>query len=342
MKHLLSVSLLSHDQASALIRRALRIKRGEESPTLEGRNLILLFFNPSLRTRTSFELAMKQLHGNVVTLNTGGDTWKLETEEGAVMDGDAVEHITDAARVLGRYADAIGIRAFARGQDWNRDRKDPIIEAFVRQSGVPIINMESSLYHPNQALADLMTIMESKGTDVKGLPITITWANHPNPLPMAVPNSILLTCALFGMDIRFLRPEGYDLDEEVMARAEKLCAEAGGTLRVTDNVKEGYRDTRVVYAKSWGSIAFYGDRKRESARRRELSGWMVDEEKMSHTDEAMFLHCLPVRRNVVVTDGVIDGPHSGVYDEAENRLHVQKAVLCSILEDRLEKGAAKP
>ena len=247
------------------------------------------------------------------------------------MDGSAVEHIKDAARVLGRYAEAIGIRAFAKGEDWERDRKDPIIQSFVAEAGVPIINMESSLYHPNQALADIMTIMESNGKDVKGLPVTLTWANHPNPLPMAVPNSFLLSAALFGMDVRFVRPKGYDLDPMIMERAEKLCRNAGGRLTVTDNIEEGYRGSRVVYAKSWGSLDFYGRKDEERKSRKDLAHWIVDDEKMTFTDKAMFLHCLPVRRNVIVSDSVIDSPQSAVYDEAENRLHAQKAVLYSML-----------
>ena len=273
MDHFVSLSHFTRDQVRELVDMAMAMKEGSLSPTLAGKNLILLFFNPSLRTRTSFELAMQQLQGNVVTLNAGEDTWKLETAEGVVMDGEAAEHIKDAARVLGRYGDAIGIRAFARGVDWERDRQDPVIEAFVRYGGVPIVNMESSLYHPNQALADLMTIMERYGPDVQGLPVTITWANHPNPLPMAVPNSILLTCALFGMDIRFLRPGGYDLDHSIMERARDLCRGAGGSLKVTDRFEEGYGGSRVVYAKSWGSIRFYGEKEKEREVRKSLKGW---------------------------------------------------------------------
>jgi N-acetylornithine carbamoyltransferase len=331
MKHFISLSHFTQEQVRKLIGMAMEMKKGSFNPTLDGKNLILLFFNPSLRTRTSFELAMQQLNGNVVTLNAGEDTWKLETEEGVVMDGGAAEHIKDAARVLGRYAEAIGIRAFARGENWEKDRQDPVINAFVEHSGASIINMESSLYHPNQALADVMTIMERHGPQVRGLPVTITWANHPNPLPMAVPNSILLACALFGMELRFLRPRGYDLDPQIMERVKKLSTEAGGSFTVTDQVEEGYRGSRVVYAKSWGSIQFYGDKQKERAYRKELTGWIVNEEKMAATDDAMFLHCLPVRRNVVVTDRVLDAPRVGAFDEAENRLHAQKAVLYHLL-----------
>ena len=331
MKHFITVSDFSLEQINHMIERAFELKTKKEEVILKGKTLILLFFNPSLRTRTSFEIAMNQLGGNVVTLNAGEDTWKLETEEGVVMDGEYAEHIKDAAKVLGRYADAIGIRAFAKGEDWERDRKDPVIDAFVRYAGVPIINMESSLYHPNQVLADIMTIQERYGKDLKGLPVTLTWANHPNPLPMAVPNSFLLGCSLYGMNIRFVRPHGYDLDPAIMDRATKLIKKAGGEITITDNIDEGYEGTRVVYAKSWGSLNYYGNREKEREYRRGFSGWIVDDEKMNLTDNAIFLHCLPVRRGVVVSDSVIDSINSKVYEEAENRLHAQKAVLYNIL-----------
>jgi len=330
MKHFISLSHYSAKQIADLIEDGIRMKRGEFQPGLPGKNLILLFFNPSLRTRTSFELAMKQLGGNVVTLNAGEDTWKLETEEGVIMDGRNAEHIKDAAKVLGRYGDAIGIRAFPKGDSWETDRKDPVIGSFAKYAGVPIVNMESSLYHPNQALADIMTIMERHGRDLEGFPVTITWAYHPNPLPMAVPNSILTGCALFGMDIRFVRPEGYNLDPEIMQNAEKLCKIAGGRFTVTDTIEEGYSGSKVVYAKSWGSLQFYGKEK-EKEQRKTLKNWIVDDEKMALTDNASFMHCLPVRRNVVVSDSVIDSPASIVYDEAENRLHAQKSVLYTLL-----------
>ncbi len=331
MKHFITTSDYTAEELGRMIDLAIDLKRKKKKRNLSGKNLVLLFFNPSLRTRTSFELAMQQLGGNVVTLNTGGDTWKLETENGVIMDGAGAEHIKDAAKVLGRYGDAVGIRAFAAGEDWEKDKKDPIIAAFARHSGVPVINMESSLYHPNQALADIMTIREKYGSDLKGIPITITWANHPKPLPMAVPNSILLASASFGMDVRFLRPSGYDLDSTILERAQSLSQNAGGKLTVTDNIEEGYKDSRVVYAKSWGSLEFYGRPDEEKKHKKKLGNWIVNSEKMDLTDNAIFMHCLPVRRGVVVSDSVIDSASSAVYDEAENRLHAQKAVLYNLL-----------
>ncbi len=330
MKHFITVSDYSQKEIEEILNTAEKLKSKEINQTLKNKNLILLFFNPSLRTRTSFELAMQELEGNVVTLNAGGDTWKLEIEEGTVMDGEAAEHIKDAARVLGRYADAIGIRAFPKGNSWEEDRKDPIITSFVENAGVPIINMESSLYHPNQALADILTIKEIYGT-LKDIPITISWAYHPNPLPVAVPNSILLASTKMGMNVKLVFPEKYDLDPEIMERAELQAKESGGNLEVTHSIEDGYKDTKVVYAKSWGSLQFYGNKEEEREYRKSLKNWIVDSEKMAMTDNAIFLHCLPVRRNVVVTDDVIDSSASKVYDEAENRLHVQKAVLLKLL-----------
>ena len=331
MKHFITVSDYSLEQLDRMIDVAGKLKSKKTELSLKGKTLILLFLNPSLRTRTSFELAMKQLGGWVVTLNAGGDTWKLETEEGMVMDGTSVEHIKDAAKVLGRYADAVGIRAFAKGENWEKDKKDLVIDAFIRYAGVPVINMESSLYHPNQALADIMTIQEKYGKDLKGLPITITWANHVNPLPMAVPNSILLACSIFGMDIRFVCPPKYGLDTCIMNRAQDLSKVSGGKITVTDNISEGFKGSKVVYAKSWGSLQFYGKKKEEQKYRKNLGHWIVDDGKMKLTANAIFMHCLPVRRGLVVSDSVIDSSSSFVYDEAENRLHAQKSVLYHIL-----------
>jgi len=326
-----TLSDFTREKLDRIIEEAIKMKKGEFNPSLKGKNLVLLFFNPSLRTRTSFELAMKELSGNVVTLNAGEDTWRLEIEDGKVMDGINAEHIKDAARVLGRYADAIGVRAFAKGEDWMVDKKDPVISSFLKYSGVPIINMESSLFHPNQALSDIMTIKERFGQNLQGLSITITWANHPNPLPMAVADSILIASAIFGMDVRFNRPDGFDLDHDIMEKAKKLSCENGGSIRITNNLEDGFKGSKVVYAKSWGSLKYYGRKDEEREYRKGFKNWIVDKKLMNITDEGVFMHCLPVRRNVVVSDSVLDSKRSIVYDEAENRLHLQKSVLYHML-----------
>ncbi|HKS29271.1 MAG TPA: N-acetylornithine carbamoyltransferase [Pyrinomonadaceae bacterium] len=314
-----------------LIESALRFKRGEErSMPLEGRSLALVFFNPSLRTRASMQVGVFELGGNAVVLEPGGTSWTLEHRAGAVMDSDKTEHVAEFVRVLGRYCAAIGVRTFAAMRDWEEERLDPVLSAFARYSEVPLINLESAMHHPCQALADMMTIREKLGVGRKR--VLMTWAWHPKPLPMAVPNSFALAAAQMGHDLVIAHPPGYELDEELMAEISTQAQSNGGSASVTNDVGEAFDGAEVVYAKSWGSSRFYGDSEADMKERAEFrSDWIVDEEKMRRTRSGLFMHCLPVRRNVIVTDAVIDSARSVVIDEAENRLHVQKAVMAELL-----------
>ena len=226
LTHYLSPTSFSLDQARDLLELAAELKKNPLRDELLGKTVGLLFFNPSLRTRSSMTVGAYQLGGQALTLDVGTGTWGLEHREGIVMDGDKAEHIKDAARVLSRYADLIAIRAFPERASWAQDRKDPIIRAFAEWAEVPVINLESALAHPCQSLADMMTIQERLG-DPAGQPIVISWAYHPKPLPMAVPNSILLESAKFGMDVRLAHPKGWELDADVMDQANTLAAGAG-------------------------------------------------------------------------------------------------------------------
>jgi N-acetylornithine carbamoyltransferase len=239
------------------------------------------------------------------------------------MDGDKTEHVAEFVRVLERYCVAIGVRTFAALKDWNEERTDPILNAFARYASVPIINLESAMHHPCQSLADMMTIREKLGAGKKR--VVLTWAWHPKPLPMAVPNSFALGAAQMGHDLVIAHPKGYELDEE-------LIDAAGGNIEITNDIDEAFSGAEVIYAKSWGAKQFYGHTDEDVATRAQYrSKWIVDAEKMARTNDAIFMHCLPVRRNVIVTDGVIDSSASVVIDEAENRLHVQKAIMASLL-----------
>src|SRR6185436_11014110 len=225
-----------------------------------------------------------------------------------------------------RYCVAIGVRTFAALKDWKEERTDPVLNAFARYASVPIINLESAMHHPCQALADMMTIREKLGHGRKR--VLLTWAWHPKALPMAVPNSFALAAAQMGHDLTIAHPEGYELDDELLADIRRQAAEAGGRVTVENDIEEAFEGAQVVYAKSWGSKNFYGSVEQDIAEREQHQGrWMVDETKMARTNSGLFMHCLPVRRNVIVTDAVIDSPASVVIDEAENRLHVQKAIL---------------
>jgi len=321
----------SLQELEGLIRRAREIKLDLlHAAPLAGKSVALIFLNPSLRTRTTMELAVASLGGTPVTMNVGTDSWTLEHREGAVMDAGKTEHVKDAARVLSRIVDAIGVRAFAGLENLEDDLADPVISAFARYAEVPVLNMESALYHPMQGMADLMTIVERRGT-AKGAKVTLTWAPHPKALPTAVANSFLLAATRLGAKVTLAHPPEFPLPDDVMHLAEDNARAAGGTLDVTADQEEALSGAQVVCAKSWGGLPYYG-RWQEEKRVRELyAGWIVDERKLGATADAFFLHCLPVRRNVEVADAVLDGPRSAVYDEAENRLHIQTAILEAIL-----------
>jgi N-acetylornithine carbamoyltransferase len=311
---------MSREEIEPLLDAALRFKSGDDrSKPLAGKSVALVFFNPSLRTRASMQVGIYELGGNAVVLEPGGTSWTLEHRAAAVMDSDKTEHVAEFARVLERYCTAIGVRTFAALKDWQEERTDPILNAFARYASVPIINLESAMHHPCQSLADMLTIREKLGTGRKR--VVLTWAWHPKALPMAVPNSFALAAAQMGHDLVIAHPSGYDLDEE-------LIASLGDSVEITNDIDAAFEGAEVIYAKSWGAKGFYGNTDQDIATRAQYrSRWIVDEEKMSRTNNAIFMHCLPVRRNVIVTDGVIDSAASVVIDEAENRLHVQKAIL---------------
>jgi len=322
---------MTRSQIEALLESALRFKHGDDvSKPLAGKSVALVFFNPSLRTRASMQVGIYELGGNAVVLEPGGTSWTLEHRVGAVMDGDKTEHVAEFVRVLERYCVAIGVRTFAALKDWQEERTDPILNAFARYASVPIINLESAMHHPCQSLADMLTIREKFGAAKKR--VALTWAWHPKPLPMAVPNSFALAAAQMGHDLVIAHPAGYELDEELMETSRQVAAASGGSLEITNDIDAAFSGAEVIYAKSWGSKQFYGNTEQDIATRAQYrSKWIVDEEKMSRTNNAIFMHCLPVRRNVIVTDGVIDSAASVVINEAENRLHVQKAILAKLL-----------
>ena len=329
--HFLSTANLSRTELDRLIESALQFKRGvDQSKPLAGKSVALVFFNPSLRTRASLQVGIYELGGNPVVLEPGGTSWTLEHREGVVMDSDKTEHVAEFARVLGRYCVAIGVRTFAALKNWEEERTDPILSAFAKYSDVPITNLESAMHHPCQAMADMMTIREKLGAGRKK--VLLTWAWHPKPLPMAVANSFALAAAQMGHDLTIAHPKGYELDDELMDEVRRQAAGAGGRVTIEHDVDEASAGAEVVYAKSWGSKNFYGAAEKDVAVREQYRGkWTVDEAKMARTKTAIFMHCLPVRRNVIVTDGVIDSASSVVIDEAENRLHVQKAILAQLL-----------
>jgi N-acetylornithine carbamoyltransferase len=331
MRNFLTTLDYSRAELNQLIASALRFKHhNDSSKPLAGKSVALVFFNPSLRTRASMQVGIYELGGNAVVLEPGGTSWTLEHRDGVTMDGDKTEHVAEFVRVLERYCSAIGVRTFAALKDWQEERVDPVLQAFAKYSKAPIINLESAMHHPCQAMADMMTIREKLGDEPKR--VLLTWAWHPKPLPMAVPNSFALAAAQLGHELVIAHPRGYELDEELMKTIQRQASAGGGSVNITNDVDAAFAGAEVVYAKSWGSKNFYGTPELDIAERAQYrEAWIVGERKMAATNSAIFMHCLPVRRNVIVTDAVIDSPASVVIDEAENRLHVQKAIIEKVL-----------
>jgi N-acetylornithine carbamoyltransferase len=322
----------SPEAVDAVLALAARVKRGEISGGLERRVLAMVFLDPSLRTRSSMETAMFLHGGHALVLEPGKGSWALETEPGAVMDGATVEHVAEAARVLARYADALAVRAFPKGSEWAVEREDRLIRDFARYSDKPVINLESSRRHPCQALGDAMTLRERLG-ETRGKRFVLTWAWHPKALPTAVPASAALAAARLGMDVVIARPPGFALDPEDEALLDRLAAEAGGSVRRCDDMDAGLDGADAVYVKSWGSLEAFGRPEEERALRTPWRDWRMTERRLGHTrgGAGFVMHCLPVRRNVEIDDAVLDGPQSVVVDQAENRLHAQRALLLDIM-----------
>jgi len=295
--------------------------------TARGRALGLLFFNPSLRTRTSMELAAAHLGAVPTVLTPGQGTWNLEWRDGVRMDADKAEHVREAIGVLARYVDALGVRTFASLTDRDADLADAAFHAVVAASDVPVINLESARWHPCQALADAATLRERFGGETQGRKFVLTWAPHPSPLPRAVPNSAVLMAARMGMEVVVARPEGFALDADVQALAAETADRFGGSVTETADQSDAFAGAHAVYAKAWAGSDVYSDRATEAARRTALDAWRVTEQKMATTEEGVFMHCLPVRRDVVVDGAVLDGPRALHLLQAEYRLHAQKAIL---------------
>lgn len=330
MRHFLSTVDFSREDLQALLDRARLWRNGESDRSLAGKSVALLFLNPSLRTRASFEVGIYELGAHAVVLEPGRGAWGIEFEPGVVMDGDAEEHVAEVAGVLSRYCDAIALRAFPLFKDWQEDRQDKVIRALAKYAEVPVINMET-IVHPCQELALMRTVQDHIGKP-DGKTFVLTWTWHPRPLNTAVANSALLIASKFGMNIRMLIPDdAYLLDEQFMDAAERQAGASGGSLEVTTDIEAAYSDADFVYAKSWGALPFYGRPDEEAKLRAPYRHFIVDEKKMALTDNARFSHCLPLRRNIKATDGVMDADYCVALDEAENRLHVQKALMAELI-----------
>ncbi len=330
IRHFKRLQDYSNDALLSLLDLADDMKRSSfRAPIAAGRMLGLLFFNPSLRTKVSFETTAAHFGAGVSVIAPGQGSWSLEMREGAIMDSDKTEHIKEAIQVLSQYCDAIGVRSFATLKNKSDDYDELVLNTVSKFASVPIINLESAMGHPCQAMADWMTVREEFGADqLKGKKLVLTWAPHPFPLPQAVPLSVLDFATRSGMDVTLAAPPEMVPDDMNLMQFKQQSDAMGSNFEVIHDQREALADADVVYAKAWASPIVYSDPVLESRLRLETyRNWTVDSDKMSVTNEARFMHCLPVRRNVVVTDSVLDSLTSIHIRQAANRLHAQKAIL---------------
>ena len=279
-----------------------------------GKNKVLglLFFNPSLRTRLSTQKAAMNLGFKSIVMNFKDDGWQLEFDENIIMSGKKAEHIKDAAKVISQYCDILGIRAFAELKDKKNDNSDKIINSFVKYASIPILNLESSVAHPLQALADAATINENKNSNKPK--IVLSWAPHPKSLPHAVANSFINMCKINNYDLTITNPKGYNLNKKITEG-----------IQIINDQELAFKNADFIYAKNWSSYDQYGKVLLND------DSWIINEHKMKLTNNAFFMHCLPVRRNVVVTDSVLDSNKSLVIQQANNRTYATQTILKELI-----------
>jgi N-acetylornithine carbamoyltransferase len=303
------------DEIETVLDVAFDLKRkralGEPHAYLRDKVLGMLFFFSSTRTRVSFEAGMAQL---------GGHAEFIESRTTQISHGDTAKEIGE---IIGRYCDGIAIRQV----DWGAGNK--YIREVAQYSRVPVLNMQCDIYHPFQILADMMTIMENFGRDPRGKTINVSWAYAASyQKPISVPQSLVLLMTRFGMNVRLTHPPEYKLMPDIMDQAQANARQSGGSLEVLDDFDAGFKDADIVYPKSWGAVMTTTDDAKSAEIGKQYTDWICDERRMALSkDNSIYMHCLPADRGVEVADAVIDGPHSRVYDEAENRLHAQKAVM---------------
>ncbi len=330
MKRFLDLADFSRDEIKDLLNLAQALQDKPDTRALAGKVLGLVFFNPSLRTLASFQAGMARLGGSSFVITPGQGTWQIETRPNAIMRGAAAEHIREGIPALASYCDALGVRAFAEGKNLADDLRETLFHIIDGLCDKPLINLESAMNHPCQALADWRTMDEGK-IPANGK-FVLSWAYHPKALPLAVPAATVHMAAMRGMEVVVLRPDAYALPPQIMDKARAAAAASGGSLSETSDRAAALAGAHVLYAKEWGTTTYYGDTEADSRLRADLSDWCVRERWFAGAlPDAKLMHCLPVRRNVAVADEVLDGPRALVKREAFNRMTVQMAVLHRML-----------
>lgn len=313
MKNFININDVS--DYKKLVNQAIELKKSKQSNiSFNKKTLGLIFFNPSLRTRLSTFKAAQNLGMNVIEMNFDNQGWKLEFNSNVIMNSDKAEHIIEAAKVVSQYCDIVGIRSFATLKNKKEDQKEIIINSFKRHGSIPVLNLESSCYHPLQALADAITIEEKK--IVKKPKIILSWTPHVKPLPHAVANSFINMATKLKYDIKIANPKGYNLDKNITCGIE-----------IINDQEEAFKGADFVYAKNWSSYDNYGKILKTE------KSWTIDDKKMDLTNNGLFMHCLPVRRNIVVNDEVLDSNKSIVVEQSKNRIYSSQIILKKLINE---------
>ncbi|MDN5201594.1 N-acetylornithine carbamoyltransferase [Fulvivirgaceae bacterium BMA10] len=315
MKQFIQVEDVPDKDVESLVQEAIKLKKQpfQFDDLGKHKTLGLIFFNQSLRTRLSTQRAAQNLGMDVISMNMNSESWQLEFQDGTVMDGNTQEHVREAAAVISQYCDIIGIRTFASLTDRGKDYREDVLSKFMQFAKVPIVNLESAIRHPLQSLADLITIEEHK--KIKRPKVVLSWAPHPRALPQAVANSFVEWVKNSDAELVVTHPEGYELADEFVQDVSVVTCQ-----------QEAFEGADFIYAKNWSAYQDYGKILLKD------NNWTITEEKMNLTNQARFMHCLPVRRNMIVSDAVIDHENSLVLEQARNRIFAAQVVLKKILE----------
>ena len=313
MKNFININDVS--DYKKLVNQAIELKKSKQNNiSFNKKTLGLIFFNPSLRTRLSTFKAAQNLGMNVIEMNFDNQGWKLEFNSNVIMNSDKAEHIIEAAKVVSQYCDIVGIRSFAALKNKKEDQKEIIINSFKRYGSIPVLNLESSCYHPLQALADAITIEEKK--IVKKPKIILSWTPHVKPLPHAVANSFINMATKLKYDIKIANPKGYNLDKNITCGIE-----------IINDQEEAFKGADFIYAKNWSSYDNYGKILKTE------KSWTIDDKKMDLTNNGLFMHCLPIRRNIVVNDEVLDSNKSIVVEQSKNRIYSSQIILKKLINE---------
>ena len=332
MRNFCDLAEVSPEEIEMLLAKARDLEHHGSTKELQGKVLALLFLNPSLRTLTSLQATMVRLGGGTFVVSPEMSIHGLETRSGIVMDGTAAEHIREAVPVIASYADAIGIRAIAQRKNLDEDLGDGYFGEISSLCDVPVINLESSIRHPCQSLADWKTL-DDHSVPKQGGKLVFSWVYHPDALPLAIMGDTIHMAVSRGMDVTVLRPDGFDLPEKLKQRAESAGSVSGGSITETDDRNEALQGAHVVYAGSWSSTRYYGEIVQDQKIRRAHDDWCMDESWFDYneSESCFFMHALPVRRGVEVEDQILDGPRSIVISQARNRMFAQMSILINLL-----------